>query len=174
MSDFDTFAEHWERAVNGLCGRIINEKDQKKLLYSQQALNEMWQEELMTHRFRSVGVRDEAKLFIDDLFARRPEVAAKLLDQLEHSSLNVGIRADKTAIEGATAAVGGVVALGTLTNPEASALTKLIGVLSAAGGAISAGAAVADVVNSAKQVIIRNIREQAKKQLEIYRAMLSE
>lgn len=174
MSDFELFAEQWERAVNGLCGRVINEKDSKKLLYSQQEMNDMWQEELMTHRFCSVGLRDEAKLFLDDLFTRRPDVASQVLEKLQKSSLNVGLKTEKTAIEGALTAVGGAVALSTLTNPEAGALRKLIGVLGAAGGLASAGAAVADVASSAKQTITRSIREQARKQLEEYRAILSE
>lgn len=172
MSDFETFAKHWERAVNGLTGRITNEKDGQKFLYTEQAINEMWQEELLAHRFCSVDMRDEAQVFLDDLFARDPGTAKQLLDKLHASRLNVGVKVEKTAVKSVGAFVSTAVAAAALNRPDVSTAAKTVGWLAAAGGLTAAGSVVADVTSGVRQPIIRSIREEARKQLEEYRALL--
>lgn len=174
--DFETFSKHWERAVNGLTGRITNEKNSQKIVYTKQEINDMWQEELLVHRFCPVDVRDEAQVFLDDLFARKPDTAKQLLDKLQASRLNVGIEAEVVAAKGAGAVLGTVVAA--IANQPgvdaASKASKVLSGLAAAGGLASAAAAVVDVASAARQPIIRSIREEARKQLEEYRALLSD
>lgn len=174
MMDFEAFAKHWERAVNGLTGRITNEKNGQKIAYTRREINDMWQEELLAHRFCSVDVRDEAQVFLDDLFDRKPDTAKRLLDKLKASRLNLGIETETVVAKGAGAVFGTVVAAVALNQPKVNAVSKAAGWIATAGGLASAASAVADVSSASRQPIIRSIREEARKQLEEYRALLSD
>lgn len=171
--DFETFSKHWERAVNGLTGRITNEKNGQKFTYTRQEINDMWQEELLAHRFCSVDMRDEAQVFLDDLFARKPDTAKRLLDKLQASRLNVGIETETTVAKGAGAVVGTAVGVA-LNQPKVNAVSKAMGWIATAAGVVSAVSAVTDVACATRQPIIRSIREEARKQLEEYRALFSD
>lgn len=169
MTDFETFEANWNRAVNSLVGRITQDE---RIVYTRGEVNTMWQEELISNRFCSIGLRDEAQIFLEELFNRRADAAKQVQDKLRDSRLDVGIEAEPTALKGA-AAVGAAVAAGVVWNSKLAQAVRVAGTtLAGTTAACLAGSVAAGVGTSTKQVIIKDIRAAAQKQLEEYRTLL--
>ena len=169
MTDFEMFEKNWERAVNGLVGQVANDS---RSIFTRKVINDMWQQELLVNRFNSVGIQDEAHLFLDDLFTRRPEEAGRLLEMLRASRLDVGVEVEPTAVKG-VAAAGAAVAAGGVLSSDMGTATKLLATALATGAAAYlAGDAAAGLASGTRNAIIRDIREKARQQLEDYRVLL--
>lgn len=102
MSEFERFSQHWQNAVNGLVGRMVNSE---KAVFTQREINEMWQEELMDNRFSSI--RSEAGEFLTDLRQRDYDTARRVEDMLWNSRLDVGMAPELCAAK----AIGAAAAL---------------------------------------------------------------
>lgn len=169
MTDFEMFEKNWERAVDGLVGRITNDS---RSFFTRKDVNDMWQQELLVNRFSAVGIQDEAHVFLDDLFARRPEKAGQLLNMLRTSRLDVGIQVEPAAIKGVGAAGAALVARGVWSS-KAGPTVKMLGTTLATGAAAYlAGDTAAGLASGISSAIIRDIRKKAREQLEDYRALL--
>jgi len=171
MTDFEVFKANWDRAVNALVGRIT-QTDQG--VYSREDLNTMWQDELLSRRFCSIGLRDEAQVFLEDLFARRPDTAQQVMSKLQSSRLKVGVDMKSTFIKGA-AAVGSALMANSLWNSKAAKAAKVVGTTLAGGTAACLTGSVAIGLGSAtKGAIIQEVRNETDKQLEEFRAILED
>lgn len=169
MTDFEQFELHWNRAADGLVGRIIQDS---RAVYTRSDINAMWREELISNRFCPVGLRDGAQIFLEELFDRRPDTAKQLQDRLQASRLEVGIEVKPTALKGA-AAVGSAMAAGAVWNSGLAWAARVAGTTMAGGAAAClAGNVAAGVGSATKQAIIRDIRAEAQRQVEGYRALL--
>lgn len=169
MTDFETFKLHWERAVNGLVGRVSQDG---RAIFTRNDINTMWREELLDHRFRPVGLRDEAQVFLDDLFDRRPGTAKRLLDKLAASRLEVGVEVESAALKG-VAAVGSAALAGLLWNSGLGQAARLAGTALTSGASVClAGSAAAGIGSASKRVIAEEIRAAADRQLAGFRALL--
>lgn len=169
MTDFEIFEKNWKRAVNGLAGRITNDR---KAFYSRKEINEMWREELITYRFCSVGIRDEAQVFLEELTERRPDKAKQLQDKLQASRLDVGVEIKPTAVKG-VASLGATTVAANIWDSDMGSVPRVLGTVLAAGTAVClAGGAVKGLVSGNRQVIIRDIRAKALEHLEEYRVLL--
>lgn len=167
--DFEQFSKHWNRAVNGLVGRISTDS---RAIYTRKDMDQMWREELLDHRFSSVGMVDEARAFMDDLYARRPATARALQNRLNSSRLGVGVEVEPCAVKGA-AAVGSAVAAMALMDSGLNLAARVVtGVPVAAAAVALTGSVVTDLVSGAKQPLIDKIRNTAQLQLETYRDLL--
>lgn len=171
MTDFETFELHWNRAVNGLVGRVSRDEG---AIFTRNDINTMWREELLTHRFRPVGLRDEAQVFLDDLFDRRPGTAKQVLDRLQASRLETGVEVGSTALKGA-ASLGTAAAAALLWNSDLGQAVRLAGTALTGGASVClAGSAAAGVGAGSKRAIIEEIRTEADRQLAGFRALLED
>ncbi len=171
MNDFETFAQCWTNAVNGLVGRI---KRCDKPMVTQDVLNAMWQEELLDNRFYCVTVGDSARVFLDDLRVRRPGTAHQVEEMLRDSAFNLGLKLGNCIIKGtgalATAAIAFAQNAGGPKRRAARAAGKILcGVTSATLTVSSAS----DLWNGTKDVLIARVRKEAAQQLESFRPVLT-
>lgn len=171
MTDYEVFEKNWERAVNGLVGRISNDG---RDFYTRREINEMWQEELVTNRFCSMEIRDEAQIFLEELFERRTDVAKRLQDKLRASRLDAGIDVENVAVKGAVALGATAVAVCAWNSKMGVVRKALSTTLSAGTAACFAGDTAKGLFSGISQAIIRDIRVKASKQLEGYRILLEE
>lgn len=171
MTDFEIFELHWNRAVNGLVGRVSRDE---RAIFTRNDINAMWREELLNHRFRPVGLRDEAQVFLDSLFDRRPDTAKRVLDRLQASRLETGVEVESTALKG-TAAVGSAIAAALLWNSRLGQAARLGGTALTGGASVClAGSAAAGVGAGSKRAIVEEIRMETDRQLAGYRALLED
>lgn len=161
MSEFERFSQHWQNAVNGLVGRMVNSE---KAVFTQREINEMWQEELMDNRFSSI--RSEAGEFLTDLRQRDYDTARRVEDMLWNSRLDVGMAPELCAAK----AIGAAAALSLSVGGGHRHLMWRL--LSGTAGVVLAGTTACDVAAASKNQLMKRAAAAAQEQLETFRPVL--
>lgn len=171
MNDFEIFAQCWANAVNGLVGRI---KRCDKPMVTQDALNDMWQEELLDNRFYSVTVGDSAQAFLDDLRARRPGTAHRVEEMLRDSAFNLGFKPGSciAKVTGAVASAA-IAAAQNAGGPKGRAVRLFGKALCGGASALLTVSTASDIWNGTKDALIARVRKEAAQQLESFRPILT-
>lgn len=171
MNDFETFAQCWSNAVNGMVGRI---KRYGKPMVTRDALNAMWKEELLDNRFYSVTVGDSARAFLDDLRSRRPETAHRVEEMLRDSTFDLGLKPELFAAKSAGAVVSAAFAFTKNIGGAGSRVALLAGKLLFGGVSVGLTASFAsDLWNGSRDILIDSVRKDAAQQLESFRPILA-
>lgn len=162
MSDFEKFAEYWEQAVNGL---IYQVKSYSGPLITKAQVQTFWEEELLTKRFFSQGLKHSAHAFLDDLAERDPRAAAAVTQALKSSVMHVGAKTGSIAGDACVTAVSAAVA-------NAAKTPAYVKNMAVAVGVIFAAKAARDTMQGGKGTLTAQIEKEASNQLQAYRALL--
>lgn len=162
MSDFEKFAEYWEQAVNGLVYRV---KSNSGPLVTRTQVQALWQEELLSKRFLSSGLKHGARVFMDELAERDPQAAAAVQQALKSSVMPVGAEAGSIAGDACLTAAGAAVANTEKIPTPVKALALTV-------SALFAAKAARDTMQGGKGLLTTQIEAEAARQLQTYRALL--
>ena len=169
MNEFERFTEYWEQAVHALAYRIRTESS---VILTQKRINAIWQEELLTKRFRSEGVKHGARIFLDELEQSNPALAQRVLCQLMLSEMPVGANGNVLVGEAvAAAAFGAAAASKNDTSASKNDTAVMVGSL-LAGGALAVKTAV-DAMKGSKNKIISALNEESVHQLKKFAALFA-
>ncbi len=162
MNDFELFSRHWQNAVDGLVGRIVNSE---KAVFTQKNINDIWREELLYNRFLSY--QGEAGDFLRDLRQRDYDTARRVEDMLSDSRLDVGMAPELCAAK----AVGAVAFSLSAGGEDSPLLWKL---LSGTAGLVLAGTMACDLVAASKDRLIKSAAAAARSQLDAFRPVFEQ
>lgn len=163
MKDFEVFAQYWNEAVNGLVYGIQKCED---ALLSKSRVQAIWTEELLTRRFRSVGVLHGSRQFLDELAQREPEKARQIIGKLERSEITLGL--GTAAVAGK---VGGAVAAAAASFGSKNIITRL-GLLAASSGL--AYSAFRSAEQGRKSTLIHAVQDEAARQLQEFESLFGD
>lgn len=156
MKEFERFSEYWEQAVCALAYRIRKEPS---VILTQNQIRAFWQEELLTKRFRSEGIKHGARVFLDELEASDPALAHRVLCQLMRCEMQIGTNGNLLVGEAAAAAA-------TLGVAAASKLNTGTKITSLVAGGVLAVKTVKDAMQGTKNKLISELEAESARQLE--------
>ncbi|MBE6658245.1 MAG: hypothetical protein E7604_07360 [Ruminococcaceae bacterium] len=162
MNAYETFTEYWEQAVNALAYRIRHESS---VILTQKQIRAIWQEELLTKRFRSEGMKHGARVFLDGLEQSDPTLAKRVLCQLMLSEMPIGANGNVLVGEAAATAVLGAAAC------KLGAAAKAVSLIA---GSVLALKTAKDAMQGTKNNMISALNAESARQLAQFAVLFGE
>lgn len=173
MTNYEIFESYWNEACNST---IYYLRNLDTPVIGRNKVNEIWRRELLENRFMcDKELIHGAKMFLDELTEKDPELGIEVAQLLDNSKFDIGCKSTDIAIGGSLGAMAA--AVGALLSDSSSKKdknsTSFGGVVAAVLGTGAAAVVVKSAYDGSKEAVINEFAKRSKKRLEAFKRILN-